>query len=182
MRKTRKSKLICPKLTNALTVVERGKFLAQAQPNPRGQHMAQTSGSRENNLKEVNAITTRSGKVIEPTSKPRDDEKDPSNSEERTPSEEVVKNPPRVPFPQALKSTLKYIGQSSEILEHLKQVKINLPLLHVISQVPTYAKVLKDTSTMKRKHHVKKTAFLTEHVSVVIGCPTVSCVIGNDDI
>ncbi|XP_022859339.1 uncharacterized protein LOC111380103 [Olea europaea var. sylvestris] len=181
------------KLTNALTVVERGKFPAQAQPNPRGQHMAQISGSRENILKEVNAITTRSGKVIEPTSKLREDEKDPINSEESTPSEEVLKNPPRVPFPQALKSTSKSIGQHSEILEHLKQVKINLPLLHVISQVPTYAKVLKDLYNVKRKHHVKKTAFLIEHVSAVIeqrippkykdpGCPTVSFVIGNHEI
>ncbi|XP_022893894.1 uncharacterized protein LOC111408360 [Olea europaea var. sylvestris] len=181
------------KLTNALNVVEQGKFPSQAQPNPKGQHMAQTSGSRENNIKEVNAITTRSGKVIEPTSKPREDEKDSSNSEESTSSEEVVKNPPQVPFPQSLKSTSKSIGQHSEILEHLKQVKINLPLLHVISQVPTYAKVLKDLYTMKRKYHVKKTAFLTEHVSAVIeqrippkykdpGCPTVSCVIGNHEI
>ncbi|XP_022859047.1 uncharacterized protein LOC111379846 [Olea europaea var. sylvestris] len=156
------------KLTNALTVVEREKFPAQAQRNPRGQHMAQTSGSRENNLKEFNAITTRSGKVIEPTSKSNEYEKDPSNLEESTLSEEVVKNPPRVPFPQALKATAKSIGQHSEILEHLKQVKINLPLLHMISQVPTYAKVLKDLCTIKRKHHVKKTAFLTEHISQVL--------------
>ena len=55
-----------------------------------------------------------------------------------------------------------------EILEHLHQVKINLPLLHVIKQVPTYAKVIKDLCTIKRKHHVKKTAFLIEHVSAVI--------------
>ncbi|XP_022855599.1 uncharacterized protein LOC111376835 [Olea europaea var. sylvestris] len=178
------------KLTNALTVWEREKFLVQAQPNPRGQHMAQTFGVGESNLREVNAITTRSGKVIEPTPKPREDKKDPSNSEESTPSEEVVENPSRVPFPQALKSISKSVGQHNEILEHLKQVKINLPLLHVISQVPTYVKVLKKWCTVKRKHHVKKTAFLTEHLSVVIdqkippkykdpGCPTISCIVGN---
>lgn len=45
---------------------------------------------------------------------------------------------------------------------------------------------------MKRKHHVKKTAFLTEQVSVVIeqktlqkykdpGCPTISCHIGTHE-
>lgn len=53
------------KLTSALAVEERGKFSAQPQPNPKGQYMAQTSGSNINNLREVNAITTRSGKVIE---------------------------------------------------------------------------------------------------------------------
>lgn len=121
------------KLTNALTVGERGQFSAQAQPNPKGQHMAQTSGSGESNLKEANAITTRSGKVIEPISKPRENEKESSESEESTPSDEAVGNPSKVPFPQALKLSPKLVNQHSEILEHFRQVKINLPLLHVIS-------------------------------------------------
>ena len=71
------------------------------------------------------------------------------------------------PFPQALKLPRK-LDTTSEILEHLQQVKINLPLLHIIKQVPTYAKVIKDLCTIKRKFHVKKTAFLTEQVSAVI--------------
>lgn len=179
------------KLTNALAVVEHEKFPTQAQPNPRGQHMAQISGPHETNLREVNAITTRSGKVLEKTSKPRETEKESSESNENSPSEEVVEHSVRVPFPQALKSTSKSAGHHSEILEHLKQVKINLPFLHVISQVPAYAKVLKDLCTVKRKHHVKKTVFLTEHVSAVIeqrtppkykDPPTVSCIIGNHEI
>ena len=56
--------------------------------------------------------------------------------------------------------------------------------------MPTYAKVIKDLCTIKRKHHVKKTTFLTEQVSAVIqhktppkykdpGCPTISCTIGD---
>ncbi|XP_022897799.1 uncharacterized protein LOC111411505 [Olea europaea var. sylvestris] len=107
-----------------------------------------------------------------------------------SPSEEVVENLARIPFPQAFKSTSKSTGQHNEILEHLRQVKSNLPILHVISQVPTYVKVLKDLCTVKRKHHVKKIAFLTEQVSAMIeqrippkykdpGCPTISCVIGS---
>ncbi|XP_022865447.1 uncharacterized protein LOC111385297 [Olea europaea var. sylvestris] len=135
---------------------------AQAQPNPKGQHMAQTSDSGESNLKEGNAITTRSGKVIEPISKPRENEKESSESEESSPSDEAVGNPSRVPFPQALKLSPKSVNQHNEILEHL------------------------------RKHIVKKTAFLTEQVSAVIeqrippkykdpGCPTISCVIGNHE-
>ena len=77
-----------------------------------------------------------------------------------------------------------------EILEHLHQVKINLSLLHIIKQVSAYAKVIKDLCTIKRKHHVKKTAFLTGQVIAVIlhktppkyknlGCPTISCTIGD---
>ena len=56
--------------------------------------------------------------------------------------------------------------------------------------MPAYAKVIKDLCTIKRKHHVKKTTFLTKQVSVVIqhktpqkykdpGCPTISCTIGD---
>ncbi|XP_022854088.1 uncharacterized protein LOC111375486 [Olea europaea var. sylvestris] len=152
--------------------------------------MAKTSGSGETNLKEVNTITTRSGKVIEPISKPRESEKDPSSIEESAPSGEVPKNSSRVPFPQALKSTSKFASEHSEILEHLKQVKVNLSLLHVISQVPTYVKVFKDLCTIKRKHHIKKTTFLAKHVSVVIEQNShqsirtldVLLIIGNDEI
>ncbi|XP_022870992.1 uncharacterized protein LOC111390217 [Olea europaea var. sylvestris] len=98
------------KLTNALAVGECGKFPAQAQPNPKGQHMAQTSGSEKTNFKEANAITTRSGKVVEPTSPPRENGKEPSEPNESSPSEEVAENLARIPFPQALKSTSKSTG------------------------------------------------------------------------
>ncbi|XP_020522091.1 uncharacterized protein LOC18432918, partial [Amborella trichopoda] len=92
----------------------------------------------------------------------------------------------------ALKSTGKVLESHSEILDFLTQVKVNLPLLHVIKQVPAYAKVIKDLCTIKRKHHVKKTAFLAEQASAVIdcktplkykdpGCPTISCQIGEQE-
>ena len=56
--------------------------------------------------------------------------------------------------------------------------------------MPLYAKVIKDLCTVKRKHHVKKTAFLTEQVSAIIqhkvppkykdpGCPIISCTLGD---
>uniref|UniRef100_A0A2N9EG02 Aspartic peptidase DDI1-type domain-containing protein n=1 Tax=Fagus sylvatica TaxID=28930 RepID=A0A2N9EG02_FAGSY len=93
------------------------------------------------------------------------------------------------PFPQALRLP-KNLDVTTEILGHLHQVKVNLPLLHIIKQMPAYAKVIKDLCTVKRKHHLKKTAFLTEQVSAIIqhkvppkykdpGCPTISCTIGE---
>jgi hypothetical protein len=59
--------------------------------------------------------------------------------------------------------------------------------------MPLYAKVIKDLCTVKRKHHVKKTVFLTEQVSAIIqhkvpskykdsSCPTISCTIGDYNI
>ena len=106
--------------------------------------------------------------------------------------DEIVKRPVAIPFPQALKSS-RILDSSLEILENLRQVKINLLLLHVIKQMPSYAKVIKDLCTMKRRHNVKKTAFLMEQVSALIqhktlpkykdpGCPTISCIIGDHDI
>ena len=117
--------------------------------------------------------------------------KNRDNIEEPT-INEPVRRPISVPFPQSLKTSRK-LGFSPEILENLRQVRVNLPLLHVIKQVPSYAKILKDLCTMKRKQNVNKTAFLIEQVSALIqhkipskykvpGCPTISCIIGDHDI
>nr|GEY54389.1 hypothetical protein [Tanacetum cinerariifolium] len=77
-------------------------------------------------------------------------------------------------------------------LETFKQVKINLPLIDAIKQIPAYAKFLKDLYTQKRKLKVTlpKKIDLTEHVSVVLssslppkfkdlGAPLISVVVGN---
>ncbi|RVW19668.1 Retrovirus-related Pol polyprotein from transposon opus [Vitis vinifera] len=93
------------------------------------------------------------------------------------------------PFPQALHGK-KGIKNASEILEVLRQVKVNIPLLDMIKQVPSYAKFLKDLCTIKRGLNVNKKAFLTEQVSAIIqcksplkykdpGCPTISVMIGG---
>ena len=69
-------------------------------------------------------------------------------------------------------------------------MKVNIPLLDMIKQVPTYAKFLKDLCTIKRGLNVSKKAFLTEQVSLIIqckspvkykdsGCPTISVMIGE---
>ena len=69
-------------------------------------------------------------------------------------------------------------------------MKVNIPLLDMIKQVPTYAKFLKDLCIMKRGLNVDKKAFMTEQVSAIIqcktpvkykdpGCPTISINIGG---
>ena len=49
---------------------------------------------------------------------------------------------------------------------------VNIPLLDMIKQVPTYEKNLKDLCTVKKGLNVDKRAFLTEQVSVIIQCKT----------
>ncbi|RVW11815.1 Transposon Tf2-11 polyprotein [Vitis vinifera] len=161
-------------------------------------------------------ITLRSGKEVDqPLPKVRQDEelmskrtlvKESNNQEEKSgkknASKSSIEEEPRIvikedmmkkhmppPFPQALHGK-KEIKNSSEILEVLRQVKVNIPLLDMIKQVPTYAKFLKDLCTVKRGLHVTKNAFLTEQVSAIIqskspvkykdpGCPTISVNIGG---
>ena len=69
-------------------------------------------------------------------------------------------------------------------------MKVNIPLLDIIKQVPTYAKFLKDLCTIKKGLGIEKKAFLTEQVSAIIqsknpvkykdpGSPTISVNIGG---
>ena len=73
--------------------------------------------------------------------------------------EEILKKSTSPPFPQALHEK-KGIRNASEILEVLRQVKVNIPLLDMIKQVPTYAKFLKDLCTIKRGSTVNKKALM----------------------
>ena len=94
-----------------------------------------------------------------------------------------------MPFPTTHKK--QRVGDKTlEILEMLKQVKINIPLLDMIKQVPGYAKFLKDLCTIKRNIKLSKKTFLTEQVSGIIEnkalvkyknprCPTVLMQIGD---
>ena len=93
------------------------------------------------------------------------------------------------PFPHALHGK-KGTNNALENFEVLRQVKVNIPLLDMIKQVPTYAKFLKDLCTVKRGLNVNKKAFLTEQVSAIIqckspvkykdlGCPTILVIIGR---
>ena len=98
----------------------------------------------------------------------------------------------RIPplFPQALRGKKKAIQQAG-ILEVLRQVKVNIPLLDLIKQVPAYAKFLKDLCTIKKGLGIEKKAFFTEQVSAIIqnkypikykdpGSPTISVNIGGN--
>jgi len=139
-------------------------------------------------------ITLRSGKVIEkPILEPC--EKDYElifEGKEEVESEhckEKTDSPPELSFPHAMTKQRK-VNYNSEIFEIFKQVRINIPLLDAIEQVPSYAKFLKDLCTVKRKLNLKKKAFLAEQVSAIFqnnnvlkyndpGCPTISCFIGE---
>ena len=140
-------------------------------------------------------ITLRSGKEIEQpvpmTAEETCKEKEAEPGRIIISEDPVKKNMPP-PFPQALRGKKKFPNQA-EILEVLRQVKVNIPLLHMIKQIPTYAKFLKDLCTVKKGLGIEKKAFLTEQVSSIIqsktlvkykdpGSPTISVNIGGTSI
>ena len=154
---------------------EKGKFPSQTQPNLRGIHEIAFASEPTLRMDEVKAIITLiSGKqVAQPVSTPVEETKEEKEVE---PERIVIKEdsmkksmPPL--FPQALRSKKKATNQT-EILKVIKQVKVNIPLLDMIKQVPTYDKFLKDLCTIKRGLNVDKKAFLTEQVSSIIQCKT----------
>ena len=179
------------RITNLLEVQEKGRFPSQTLPNPKGVYeIGSSSNSRMDEVKAI--ITLRSGKEIEqPVPKIAEETKKEKEAElERIMIREdsMKKNMPP-PFPQALRGKKKITNQT-EIWEVLRQVKVNIPLLDMIKQVPTYAKFLKDLCTIKRGLGIEKKAFLTEHVSAIIqsktsvkykdpGSPTISVNIGG---
>ena len=126
-------------------------------------------------MKEVKAIVTL--RSVKELTKPSPKATDPEQEAIDTAPREVVskqtvgeyKPPP--PFPQSLRTKKKAINQV-EILEVLRQVKVNIPLLDMIKQFPTYAKFLKDLCTVKKGLNIDKKAFLTEQVIAIIQCKT----------
>ena len=91
-------------------------------------------------VKEI--ITLRSRKELKkpaPKAVEQGQEAKEAELEEVVTRETIVKNSTPPPFPQALKAKKKAINQA-QILEVLRQIKINIPLVDMIKQVPTYVK------------------------------------------
>ena len=167
---------------------ERGRFPSQTLPNPKGIHEV---GSGMDEVKSI--ITLRSGKEVDqPLPKPVEESRqgEEMQSEHIILEEDIMKYRIPPPFPQALRGRRKATQQAG-ILEVLRQVKVNIPLLDLINQVPAYAKFLKDLCTIKKGLGVEKKAFLTEHVSALIqskypvkykdpGSPTIPVNIGGN--
>ena len=137
-------------------------------------------------------ITLRSGKEIEqpvPMTAEETEKEKEVEPEKIIISEDLVKKIMPPLFSQALIGKKK-IPNQAEIWEVLMQVKVNIPLLDMIKQVPTYAKFLKDLCTVKKGLGIENKAFLTEQVSAIIqnktpmkykdpGSPTISVNIGG---
>ena len=152
---------------------EKEKFPSQTQWNPKGIHQVSSASEAAPKMDEVKVIITlRSGKKVEqPMPKPLDEAKEGQDEEPEmiVIKEDMMKKSMPPPFPQALRGK-KRMNNQTKILKVLRPVKVNISLLDIIKQVPTYAKFLKDLCTIKRGLNVEKKTFLTEQVSAIIQC------------
>ncbi|XP_070050715.1 uncharacterized protein [Nicotiana tomentosiformis] len=146
----------------------------------------------ERNPKEtVNGVTPRNGQVFkEPTPFQKDvipekesgeqlenkvhkkkkgkkaTEKKMKEVNSSTEDREESKHMPALPFPQKIYRE-KMDKQFERFLHMLKQVNVNLPFTEVLSQMPAYAKFLKEILKKKRKIEETSIVKLTEHCSAI---------------
>ncbi|KAM2851506.1 hypothetical protein PS2_027619 [Malus domestica] len=75
--------------------------------------------------------------------------------------------PPNVPFPRKFMQSKKEEAKK-DILETVKKVKVNIPLLDAIKQVPRYAKFLKELCTTGKRISNKEVVKVSENVSAIL--------------
>ena len=108
------------------------------------------------------AIQLRSGKDLSSnkrTEKKKETKKEgeknskteqPKGSNDQKKKEGVLAYTPSVPFPQRLQKSRRE-EQFSKFFDIFKKIEINIPFAEVISQMPLYAKFLKEILSKKRK-------------------------------
>ena len=133
---------------------EKGKLPSQTIQNPQGQNSVGVSGQSEGTFKHCKVVTTlRSGKVIDKTIQPKElmqeFQNEPVGDNEVSdkphvpwtnvidgePEQDKASYVPHAPYPHRLRAPKK-VNNHSEIYELFKQVKLNIPLLDAIKQIP----------------------------------------------
>ncbi|XP_075100112.1 uncharacterized protein LOC142176406 [Nicotiana tabacum] len=151
-----------------------------------GQIQGALPSNTEKNPKEhLKAISLRSGKSLDDLyadreGKPQEVEKVNEGENKKFPKEqknkgknvqenELITNPHSVPlpFPQKMKRE-KLDKQFSKFLDILKQLYINIPFTDALTQMPSYAKFLKEILSSKRKLEKVSVVKLIEKCSAIL--------------
>ncbi|KAK8619595.1 hypothetical protein V6N13_135877 [Hibiscus sabdariffa] len=168
-----------------------GQISQMLNTRPIGGFPSDTEVAKGATHEQCKAITTRSGRILEPTikqtgtaanpsaatdtpaevetpAKADKDHEDPHTTTGESSAEMSHKHTekpeeirPPPPFPQRLKKQ-KQDYQFKKFFDILKQVHINLPLVEALQQMPNYAKFLKDMVTRKKRIEEFETAAATE--------------------
>ena len=145
---------------------EKGKLPSQTIQNPQGQNSVGVSRPSDDTFEHYKAVTTlRSGKIIDKTIQPKETIQDVQNEplgddevsdkpyvprEDVEPEKDKASHVHPAPYPHRLRAPKK-VNSHSEIYEFFKQVKLNIPLLDAIKEIPSYANFLKDFVHCKKK-------------------------------
>ncbi|XP_022894130.1 uncharacterized protein LOC111408624 [Olea europaea var. sylvestris] len=164
-----------------------GQIAQQLAERPQGTLLRNTM---VNPKEQVQVITTRSGVQLSEIHVKRPDRKDkevmdkeagteiefeqPTNEEDKRKETPTVRAPspvkayvPPIPFPQRLQRK-KLDKQFAKFVEIFKKLNINIPFADAITQMPSYAKFLKEIMSNKRKLEEHETVCLNKECSAIL--------------
>ncbi|XP_039687886.1 uncharacterized protein [Medicago truncatula] len=139
----------------------------------------------------MNAVTLRSGKPLEdPVRRAKSNDSEKEICEPRVEENTPPPFKPKIPFPQRFAKS-KLDEQFKKFIEMMNKIYIDVPFTEVLTQMPTYAKFLKEILSKKRKIEEGETVNLTEECSAIIqnklppklkdpGSFSIPCVIGSE--
>ena len=170
----------------------KGTFPSDTQKNPKYCMAIQLRSG-----KDLSSNKKTEGKEETEAEKEKTEEKEEKNnqleqlkgSNDQKKKEGVPAYTPAVPFPQRLQKSRRE-EQFSKFLDIFKKIEINIPFAEVISQMPLYAKFLKEVLSKKRKIAEEGIVNLTATCSAIIqqklptkmkdpGSFTIPCSIGK---
>jgi len=136
---------------------------------------SQTIPNPNANGKNVSVITLRSGKQTMEAAQLKEPNSEGigaghKEKELDAASKAAIERSIPVPFQQRLIPSKKMVDATleKEILETFRKVKVNIPLLDTIKEIPKYAKFSKDLCTIKRKVKGNERVSLSNNVSALI--------------
>ncbi|GJW27108.1 reverse transcriptase domain-containing protein [Tanacetum coccineum] len=168
-----------------------GSLPSNTQPNPRGNSSKPYQPPQAQN-EHVNVVFTRSGKSYDPPTNPNDlqndsqnDSQNPINFDSDDEDEESAPQP-KAQIPKSIKETptlkpykprISYLqchrkekmeAQYKKILDMIRAIRINVPLIDVLAGMPNYGKFLKELVSNKHKLEQISSAFLNDESSAMI--------------
>ncbi|GKC89460.1 hypothetical protein Tco_1150109 [Tanacetum coccineum] len=103
------------------------------------------------------------------TQKDKDDESTPQPKNPKPVKENLTPKPykPKIPYPQCLRKE-KMEAQYGKFLDMIRAIRINVPLVNVLTRMPNYGKFLKELVSNKHKLEQILAAFLSDESFALI--------------
>ncbi|GKC31692.1 hypothetical protein Tco_1038986 [Tanacetum coccineum] len=128
-----------------------GSFPSNTQPNPKGSSSKPYQPPQARNEHD------------------KDDESTPQPKNPKPVKENLTPKPykPKIPYPQCLRKE-KMEAQYGKFLDMIRAIRINVPLVNVLTRMPNYGKFLKELVSNKHKLEQISAAFLSGESSALI--------------